>query len=114
MKDFITFKDPEKATCELNQIRKILNDDHSEIGALLSNLIDYSIEESKDLVEQAKEDCKFYFTEAPRDIGPTGYTAYLDCPIFAAWFFRDKGDEFMESVWPKIEKEAKEELINEY
>ena len=113
MKQYITFRDTEKAARQLSQIREILNDKDSEIGALLSNLIDYSIEESDDIYEQAKKDCKDYFTEAPKDIGPTGYTAYIDCPIFAAWFLKGNGDQFMQDVWPEIEKDAKEELTNE-
>ena len=111
--EYITFRDPEKAARQLAQLREILNDEDSEIGSLLSNLIDYSIEESDDIYEQSKQDCIDYFTEAPADIGPTGYTAYLDCPIFAAWFIKGKGDEFMERVWPEIEKDAKKELTGE-
>ena len=86
----------------------ILNDDSSEIGSMLNNLLGYSVEEPKDLREQAKKDCKYYLKESPDDRTPTEWGAYIDTPLFAAYFLLGKGDEFMSEVWPVIEKEASE------
>lgn len=102
---YIKFRDPEKAAEQLSSIRQILEDETSEIGPLLQNLIDFSLQ-SEEVREEAKQDCIDYFLEAPMDIGVTGYGGYIDMPLFSAYALNSQETEFMENILPEIEREA--------
>lgn len=111
MSGYIKFENPEKAEEELHLLRSILNNESSEVGALLQNILEF-VEHSKEAYEQAKESCKAYFRESPKDISPTEYGAHLDTAIFATYFLANEEYKVMGEIWPKIEQEAADELKN--